>query len=277
MDASSRPHFYFHADASAVGGYLKQPVDKPIASRASASLSQSGGEDHHAVEKTSGHGVFTTGAASVRVHGRHEPENGLWRTVVTSTVEHLNISEIVTADRVVAQMSMLQWPDGRPARLSLNGTHFLNLRVRNNTIEPKLEPATFQMDPTKPQPNVKDHELLPDFNSLFNVAVGQHKSASAQSHWPDWLKHRLVSKNPSKALEERGSALCSVVQHVKAEAPLATYAHVIHIPDFGNLFLGELLVSRSSYHLTMVRAELGSMAEGSLSFAAASSNGRTIP
>jgi hypothetical protein len=52
---------------------------------------------------------------------------------------------------------------------------------------------------------------------------------------------------------------------------------VIYVPDFGNVFLGELALSYFSAELTMVRIELGCTAQGSVSVASSRSNGRPIP
>jgi hypothetical protein len=48
---------------------------------------------------------------------------------------------------------------------------------------------------------------------------------------------------------------------------------VIHIPDFGNIFLAELTVNHDSFHLTMIRLELGCLADGTVSVGATSVNG----
>jgi hypothetical protein len=67
------------------------------------------------------------------------------------------------------------------------------------------------------------------------------------------------------------------VQTVEVKAPAQSYCHIINVPDFGNIFLGELLVNRFSAQLTMLRVEMGSMAQGDLSAGTVSSNGSTMP
>ena len=277
MNASMEQQFYYHADGAAVGGYLQLPVENAVASRASASLAQAGGEDSRSTMKVEGHGVFTVGRATVRVHGRHEPENKLWRSVVTTTVEKLNIQEIVTADRIVGQLSVLHWADGRPDRISISGTHYLNLRISNQPIEPVLTKGAFQLGPDVVRPNEADFESLPTYDSLYSIAVGQFGVARKKTDWPDWLKRRLAGKDPATSIKVRGSALCSIVEQVLVKSPLVSYAHVVRVPDFGNVFLGELLISPKTTQLTMLRAELGSLAQGNLSFASSRSNGVTMP
>jgi hypothetical protein len=45
------------------------------------------------------------------------------------------------------------------------------------------------------------------------------------------------------------------------------------IPDFGKIFLGELIVDYSSYQLIMARMELGSPTEACISAASGKTNG----
>jgi hypothetical protein len=52
---------------------------------------------------------------------------------------------------------------------------------------------------------------------------------------------------------------------------------VLHVPGFGNIFFGELIVALNSYRLTMMRIEMGCLAEGNISAASAFSNGSTFP
>jgi hypothetical protein len=56
--------------------------------------------------------------------------------------------------------------------------------------------------------------------------------------------------------------------------PARCFGHVIHVPDFGTIFLAELKVNHNSFHLTMIRLELGCIADGSASVAACTVNGK---
>ncbi len=87
---------------------------------------------------------------------------------------------------------------------------------------------------------------------------------------------------------------CSLVEHVEIEdivipvkgedpkdppppivyhPPAHCFGHVIHVPDFGTIFLAELKVNHNSFHLTMIRLELGCIADGSASIATCNVNG----
>ena len=92
------------------------------------------------------------------------------------------------------------------------------------------------------------------------------------------LGARFTYSKPGRGSSPRkGSALCSLVQTVEVKAPAQSYCHIINVPDFGNVFLGELLVNRFSAQLTMLRVEMGSMAQGGVTGGTVFSNGTTMP
>jgi hypothetical protein len=49
---------------------------------------------------------------------------------------------------------------------------------------------------------------------------------------------------------------------------------VIHIPDFGTIFLAELTVNHNSFNLTMIRLELGCLADGKVFISTCNVNGK---
>ena len=59
--------------------------------------------------------------------------------------------------------------------------------------------------------------------------------------------------------------------------PAHCFGHVIHVPDFGTIFLAELKVNHNSFHLTMIRLELGCIADGSASIVSCNVNGGRKP
>jgi hypothetical protein len=83
-------------------------------------------------------------------------------------------------------------------------------------------------------------------------------------------------KSP-ESRKKKGYVLCSVVEEVQGAKSGTTFGHVMHVPGFGNIFFGELVVGPNSYRLTMMRIEMGCIAEGDISVASAFSNGLTSP
>ena len=66
-------------------------------------------------------------------------------------------------------------------------------------------------------------------------------------------------------------------------APGIEFGHVIDVPHFGKIFLAELTLRREkngapdpekySFHLTMIRLELGCLAQGTSNIVSADANG----
>jgi hypothetical protein len=51
----------------------------------------------------------------------------------------------------------------------------------------------------------------------------------------------------------------------------------MHVPDFGNIFLGELQTSHHAFRLTMIRLEMGCANHGTMSIGSGDSNGFGMP
>ena len=71
--------------------------------------------------------------------------------------------------------------------------------------------------------------------------------------------------------------LCSLVDGVDRAIPGRSFGHVVEIPDFGRIFLGELLACRHSIQLSLIRAELGCGITGQTSGPTAAVRGVPYP
>ncbi len=286
MNAHSKRTFYYHAHANSLGGTLRQPLQRVVATDASTSLASAGGFASRRVERFHVDGLISVEAAHVRVSGSEhaidsrEGEAGRktarnWRTITAATVEGLNILEVLTADRIVAQVSVDHPQDGGPSRITLLGSRFDNLRVHGVPVKPRMNTKVLgdrrSSDPDAPA--VSSSPLA--FDELINEATAQHRTRAGKRTAQS--QSRMLHAAPDDDLEEKGSALCSLVQEVDVDAPVESFSHMLRIPDFGNVFLGELLVTRFSAHLTMLRVEMGCMADGDLSACSVYSNGRPVP
>ncbi len=271
MNASKKQRFYFHADANALGGVITQPTQTIIPSSSSVSLAQAGGFGVSRAEKIRVDGVLSCGEAAVSVFGGYDTGHDGWRTLVTVSVDNLNILHAFTADRIVAQLSVVHPASGGLPQVSLAGSQYVNLKIAGVLVEPTLHLGAFGRTSSDQR-----GDLMPTYEDFLSIAKEQHQSVIDHPE-PTWLAGRLAATDPSKDIVDKGSALCSLVQSVAVKAPATSYMHVIHLPDFGNIFLGELLINRSCYQLTMARIEMGCMCTGDVSVGSAFSNGRPMP
>lgn len=333
-----QPH-YFHAEAHALKARLELPVDTEIRPQAfvrlSGTLAQlSNGEgprnyfSQHA-KNFRLEGIISYAAAHTQVSGHASKKHpGASVTLATSEVEDLNILNVVTADRVVAQISTTHFPGQYSPEVTFLGTHFENLRIARHKAEPLLK---FDLLGARPVGNADDAMYLKMTGDKGVLATAKRQCDRIRA-WAEKLGERerkkfgLIEPDPAEGdsetkkkyhgfaapdapaiaaqaltarLEDAKTGLgksdgvtCSLVEHVdikdiavkgpdnveeKLKLPGTACGHVIHVPDFGTIFLAELTVKHNSYNLTMIRLELGCIADGTGSAISASVNGGSKP
>src|SRR5271163_2261481 len=124
MRPTSTKTFYFQSDAHSLGGFVNHPSQKMIASQAHSSLPAVGGQVTTSTGSFNHDSIVSCRSAYTRVSGREHQTDGPWSMVVTSVVEGLNIMEVVTAERVVGQVSIEYAKDGKFPRISFAGSRF---------------------------------------------------------------------------------------------------------------------------------------------------------
>ena len=285
MAASKRVH-YFHADASAFGGYFERPIEHTIAPQAPMSLSPSGGYGSARSENFRLEGVVSYKSASTQVSGRLSKKEGHgWVTLATATVEGLNVLDVVTADRLTAQVSTEHPLEGDNPRVTFLGTSFENLKIAGCPIDIKLD---FNICDQGNGNGYPSEPCIEDDEFLARVA-DQYKRMTNAKNLPEWVKDRSIPdwikeryEWDSEQSENAGSVLCSIVNEAAVregcdQFPGRPFGSVFEVPDFGRVFLGELFVDCNSYRLTTIRLEMGCSGEGSVSGPTAMTNGHTIP
>jgi hypothetical protein len=339
--ANNNPHHYFHAEADALTAKLQTPFEAQIKPQAfvkiegdSRKILLEGEEFRKVREKKAPENyfseqaknyhheqIFSFSAAHTQVSGhRSRKHPGAFVTLATSYVEKLNVLNVVTADRVVAQISTTHFPNQYSPEVTFLGTHFENLRIARHQTEPLLNLAFAGSAPTGKNPYYPSRgtdfmESVERQNSRMRDAVKRLKSAEREAMRLDvkdsWLSRQYhgFSNFDYKDLLRRAQEAakkddeceapvsnggkwegvrCSLVEHVEIEdieiprrdqkpivipPPARSFGHVIHVPDFGTIFLAELKVNHNSFHLTMIRLELGCIADGTGSFVTCNVNG----
>ena len=294
MDSKQpRVHFY-HADASAVGGRIERPFEQIVPVQAPLSLPTVGGHAASRSEKFRYQGLISFEVAESQVSGSFNEQNGTWTTQVSSAIENLNVLNVVTADRVVAQISTEHPATKYVPRVSFSGTQFVNLRIGGRLVDPILNLDFCDQEGEYPgQPCIQNSEFLRRVDEQYSAMRPQQENTAKSSQQlkqeaaPDsaWLQELYPvprseeeKQTLSKQAKERGMVLCSLVQKIHhGGCPWDPFGHVFAIPDFGKIFLGELLLDHDSFHLIMIRLQLGCPVKGTLSLGDTRTNGSTIP
>jgi len=260
---------YFHAEANSLGGFIEQPIKKVIPAQASASLPSVGGHVTNSTEALNFEGIVSCSAAYTRVSGRLLETDGTPSTLVTSVVEGFNLLEIVTADRIVAQISIEHPVDGGDPVFTFTGSRFEGLKIGGQDASLTLNSSLLNSGAGT---STITWSLFQKTGRL--QAAKLVKSAQSSGSAYQWVVDRYGWIAPAKA---PGSILCSLVDGVAPSVPGKSFGHVMDIPSFGKVIFGEIMAFPASVHLSMIRAELGSPTSGGMNAAHGVVNGNTVP
>lgn len=304
------PSHEYHAEAHALSGYLHHPVYQRIDEKASVKLRDYRGD--HKQEKEARYnleGVVTFEAANSRVSGNRNLKNKGWITLSTSIVEGLNVLEVITADRVVSQVSTEHaYIDGHVPSVTFLGTQFVNLRLSGFPLQPKFRFGISKDKPAGTTPYAKHVAFLEAAREQANtVATGDlPPDVKATYSGKVTLINSLIKvAKEEEAARERGESgqngnakggdpivvTCSLIESIgigdlKAIIPgLETAGNVLFIPEFGTVALGEIEVRCTPhdgeydnyFNLKMLQMNLGCVGNGSLTAGAAANNGTHHP
>lgn len=277
MDASTQRVFHYHASSNALGGVLTHPYKTVISSDANSALANAGGYNSSKTVPYHLDHVLHCDKAYTHVTGGEE--DGHWATLSSAVVEGVNLLEVVTADKIVAQISSKHPKEGHHPVVSFVGSQFVNLRINGELIEPVLDLHPLPGKPMPGKASAKGKSQVSSFHhqDVRKLAAEQSRKITSHKYAPDWTKRRYGWLESVNDINDRGHLLCTLVRSIKGGDPDYTFGQVIHVPGFGNIFLAEVTCDAKSYHLTMLRAEMGCASSGTASMASAHTNGTTMP
>ena len=269
----------FHAEAATLDGELKLPFAQKTCSHTSSKLNENGGYVTQHADRLHLGGVIGFRSSYTHVGGNLDtkPDHG-WNTITTAVIEGLNVMEVVTADRVVAQISTDHPLDGYVPRVTFLGTRIENLRIAGS--EPLKIHYNHSIVGDKP---ADDAAYTTDEGFIQRVA-SQYEHIRGHENLPDELAERY---NQASASANRGSVECSLVNQVEGSFPGRSFGHILYVPDFGKIHLATLKIEHSDFEeatpklttisLTMLRCEMGCIGGGTVTLAGGKTNGLSGP
>ncbi|HTJ29875.1 MAG TPA: hypothetical protein VL346_05220 [Acidobacteriaceae bacterium] len=277
-----RKHSY-HAEAHALSGNIILPLEQNITPHALTSVPEDGGYRAQQAQQYRLETVISYGRAHTQVSGHKELKPGRgYLTLATSVIEDVNILNIVTADRVVAQIATEHPLQGYVPRITFLGTHFHNLRIAGHIVELDLDTDIVGEKPENDLPYTKDAGFV-DRISRQHARLREHPNVFQE------ILDRYNRVPESFGSPEGGREIveCSLVRQAKGSYPGKTCGHVIHLKDFGKIYLAMVTVEHEDYEhgipkkttvsLEMIRAEMGCIATGKAGVGSAKTNGVTRP
>ena len=272
--APPRVH-HFHAEATALHANLQHPLNGEIKPQNHLKLHPEGGYLSDHVKDYRVDNVVSFKAAHTHVAGHESPKRDHpWITLTTSSIEQLNVLEVVTADRVVSQISTEHPREGHVPTVTFLGTRFENLKVGGVGVNAKLKfPLRTLRPPTPDTPYLLDEKFLAEIGA---------KSASfpgLMSQWDSCLKARETKPDAAKPNASATGTLAYDVSLAdpKSQGDVKIEGNVLTVPEFGKIILAELTVDCDTFHLTMLRLEMGCLAHGTMMIGGTITNGGTVP
>ena len=288
-NSPSKHRYHYHANAHAVSGQFWRPFQRVIEVQAPSVLPSIGGVGNSRVDNfrlddfvsfkagythVAGSEMEVTDDKGIVLKGAKGQPRIAHTTQVTATVEGLNILDVITADRIVGRLTSVHDLEDKEAegeaRIILIGSRFENLRIAGCDVHVSLHHELFLKLDT-----FGAVRGLPNKHELWKLAEETVRATD-----PD----AKTEKGPPAA---HGALLCSLVKDVKFkcldegqdECPGVKRhgRHRFHVQDFGNVYLGEVLLQHGQKTLTMLRLELGSPSGASMTMVQASSNGQPWP
>ena len=270
-----KPVHYYYAEANVLSADLEQPLKEKIRPQVAVKLPDDGHYQFRKADPFHFEGIlsYESGYTQVAGHPSHKTEG--FTTLSTSVVERLNVLDVVTADRVVAQISTVHpiYGKGQVPSVTFLGTRFDNLRIAGHKVEVERD-----LDILGPKPD-GDESYFKNDGVLNRISDQYNRIASATKRFV-WGAEEF----PEECPPINGVLNCSLVSNVSG-SPGSPFGHVIDVPHFGRIYLGELKVVRTPgdpakgiydkyrFQLTMIRLQMGCLATGNVQVSVADSNG----
>lgn len=248
--------FLYNAHGHALSGHIQRPIDHFIEVQACASLPTTGGHGGTRVDNFQVPRVVSFKSGQSHVSGSQNKIDGSYTTLVSSSIEDLNILDVVTADRVVAHISshhMLN--DDEPSIITV-GSKFVNLRIAGHPVEVDL-----------------DHEFFLKADTFAAIT----KELASSSSFRKIAEDPFHTGHPQKLPNPPGAVICTLVKNMTNCPGITRKGNVYVIPQFGKVFVAEVIAQHAQRTLTMLRLELGSPVSGLIVAAQVQGNGTGYP
>jgi hypothetical protein len=252
-------HFHYHACAHAFSAQFTRPFAEQIDVQASSSLPPTGGHGCARVENFRFREFISFDKGYTHVSGGYQSDDQSNNTLVTSTLEGLNMLDVLTADRIVSRLYSKHAKGAAEGVITMHGSKFENLLICGHPVKMDLDFTLFE----KIQTFEKARTAYADAGSDF------HKRA----------KDPLRTGTALASQDKNGAFLCSLVKgDIQVDYPgVEASGHSIYVPGFGRVYFAEVFISHGQRTLTMLRFELGSTTKAGGSGGATTSNGKNYP
>ena len=232
-----RSYFYFDACSQALTAHFTQPADHHIDAQASSSLCSTGGHSVARVDKFSDGKFISFATGNTEVSAGYEDDEASNDTEAIATVKGLNILNVVTADLVTAQTYSEHPTNASEGSVSMEGCKFENLRILGQPVKMDFN--------------------YPLFDGIQTFKQAQEAYLQKGEFWQS-AKDPFRTGQDLEPQGDTGAFLCSLIKgEIQVNAPgVQTVGHAIVIPNFGTIYLAEMMISHAQRTFSMIRFNL---------------------
>lgn len=274
----------YYAEANVLEAMLEQPLKENISPRVKVKLPKDGHYQFKHADPFRVEGILSYHSGYTQVAGHPSTKVEGFTTLTTSVLEGVNVLDVVTADRVVAQISTVHpvYGKGQVPSVTFLGTRFDNLRIGGHKVEVVQNLGILGA-------RREDDTSYFDDQAVTDALRKQYESiANTKAVGDDFPQDKEAWRSSENGASEMGCSLVDSVTGVH-KGHGSPFGHVIDVPHFGRIYLGELKVRRESgdakrgindkyrFHLTMIRLKMGCLATGNTKMVTADSNGTGKP
>ena len=288
--------YIYYASAYGLTGDYQRPSQQSLPMQGSVVLPLHGGHVTQRMPKFALQGLVTFEEVHVEVGGSFDHCHDRETSYALAMIEKLNIAGMLTADRVVARMAAYS-PIGNHEgehTFDITGSYFENLKIAGHPVELKLATDEFHQYGCYKEFNdayengAVDHLLsfhklgaleekpLKDLEEQYHALYGMSRVINRWKTEKDKREktQKTGKQKPKIATTEddnigpRHRFWCSAAGHLDStktfgkNSEIKSYGAVICIPKFGVIRLAEMLITRDTRSLTMVRVEMCSSGHG---------------
>ena len=239
MPGAPNEYHIYDAEAEALSGCLRLPLIQEVKPPTFVKLNERGGYLSQHAENYRLGGAVSFRSAYTQVAGNPATKDGHgWNTLSTSVIEGLNVVDIVTADRIVCQISTDHPPVGYVPTVTFLGTRFENLRIAGHAVKLDLD---LNMLGEKPE---SDAAYTSNRDFIKRIAA-QRDHIQSQKNIPTEISTRYSRLSAISAKHEKIE--CSLVNQSEGGFPGRCFGNAIDVPNFGKIYLATLTVEQSDF------------------------------
>ena len=265
MSKCHHTQYVYNASAYGFAAELERPAKHSIPAQAGAVLPASGGRGNARISDFKYDGIISVKDAYSEVGGSYDEDHDLYTTYAYSVLEGVNVADVLTADRVVARLTIyVDAKSGTEDRFDITGSHFENLKIAGHKAGVKLATDAFHQLQTYTQVAAGSDKWRAG-SKLGGLTKEALEELKHDYHGLPEMAALVEASKPKPGAPDRGLYLLSPANDLEwkdVSSEIKGFGCMIFVPKFGVIRLAEMVVHKYSRVLTMFRVQMCSGAMG---------------